>query len=233
MGIVNIEKFLNIKKKGKNFYLDIKTQGWNRMLSKMREDGVLLHRNKIKRDREIYSVYHLSELNEFKNISKKSGINCDVTIMNAGILNEKKGIGEMFPTYGHIHTSKRNEIYKVIRGRVFLVLVDKDAKKETIIDMKKGDEYLINFKYSHRVYTFNSAVVLGFVPNDAGHDYDAIKDKGFPYHLFYNKRNKEIIFKKNRKFGNFDLVFRHPENINSENLFFKDIEKMEKILGCN
>lgn len=228
---MDVEKFLNIKKKGKNFYLDIKTQGWNREIRKMKEDGVLLHGNKVKRNREVYKVYHLSELNKFKKICKKSGINCDVTIMNRGILNEKEGIGEMFPTYGHIHTSDRNEIYKVIRGRAFLVLVDEDAKKETIIDMKKGDEYLINFKYPHRIYTFNSAIVLGFVPNDAGHDYDAIKNKGFPYHLFYDQKNREIIFKKNNKFGNFDLVLGNSQNIDSENLFFKDIEKMKKMLG--
>ncbi len=227
---MEIEKFLNIKKKGRNFYLDIKTQGWNRELGKMKDDNVLLHSNKIKKNREIYKVYHLSELKEFKEICKKSGINCDVTIMNGGILKEKNGIGEMFPTYGHIHTSKRNEIYKVIRGRAFLVLVDEDVKKETIIDMKKGDEYLINFKYPHRVYTFNSAVVLGFVPNDAGHDYDAIKNRGFPYHLFYDTINKEIIFRKNKKFKNFDIALGIPQNIDSENLFWTNIEKMGEIL---
>lgn len=231
---MDIEKFLNIKKKGRNFYLDIKTHGWNRELLKMKDDNVLLHSNKIKKNREIYKVYHLSELDEFKNISRKSSINCDVTIMNAGILNEKNGIngtGEMFPTYGHIHTTQRNEIYKVIWGRTFLVLVDEDAKKETVIDMKKGDEYLINFKYSHRVYAFNSAVILGFVPNDAGHDYDAIKNKGFPYHLFYDRRSKEIIFKKNKKFGNFDIALERPQNIDSENLFWTNTKKMMEILG--
>jgi len=227
---MDIEKFLNIKKKGKNFYLNIKTQGWNRELDKMKEDNVLLHSNKAGKNREIYKVYHLSDLKEFKDISKKSGINCDVTIMNSGILKEKNGIGEMFPTYGHIHTARRNEIYKVIRGRIFLVLVNEDAKKETIIDMKKGDEYLINFKYPHRIYTFNSAVVLGFVPNDAGHDYDAIKNRGFPYHLFYDSINKEIIFKKNKKFKNFDIALGTPQNIDSENLFWTNIEKMKEIL---
>ncbi len=230
---MEIEKFLNIKKKGGNFYLDIKTQGWNRELGKMKNDNVLLHGNKVGKNMEIYKVYHLSELKEFKEICKKSGINCDVTIMNGGILKEKHGenfTGEMFPTYGHIHTARRNEIYKVIRGRAFLVLVDEDAKKETIIDMKKGDEYLINFKYTHRLYTFNSAVVLGFVPNDAGHDYDAIKNRGFPYHLFYDTINKEIIFKKNKKFKNFDIALGIPQNIDSENLFWTNIEKMERIL---
>ncbi len=231
---MDIEKFLNIKKKGKNFYLDIKTQGWNRELGKMKEDNVLLHSNKIKKNREIYKVYHLSELKEFKEICGKSGINCDVTIMNSGILKEKHGenlSGEMYPTYGHIHTAERNEIYKVIRGRAFLLLVDEDAKKETIIDMKKGDEYLINFKYPHRVYTFGSAVVLGFVPNDAGHDYDAIKNRGFPYHLFYDQKSKDIIFKKNKKFGNFDIALGKPQNIDSENLFWTNTGKMKEILG--
>lgn len=229
---MDIEKFLNIKRKGRNFYLDIKTKGWNRELSKMKDDNVLLHSNKIKiKNREIYKVYHLSDLEGFKDISKKSGINCDVTIMNAGILKEKNGIGEMFPTYGHVHTKRRNEIYKVIRGRVFLILVDEDKRKEVVIDMKKGDEYLINFKYPHRIYTFNSAVVLGFVPNDAGHDYDVIKNRGFPYHLFYDPINREIIFKKNKKFGNFDIALGTPQNIDSENLFWKDTERMKEILG--
>ncbi|OQX21174.1 MAG: hypothetical protein BWK75_03750 [Candidatus Altiarchaeales archaeon A3] len=227
---MDIEKILNIKKKGKNFYLDIKTQGWNRELGKMKDDNVLLHSNKIKKNREIYKVYHLSDLKEFKEVCKKSGINCDVTIMNGGILNEKNFTGEMFPTYGHIHTAPRNEIYKVIRGRAFLVLVDEDAKKETIIDMKKGDEFMINFKYPHRIYTFNSAVILGFVPNDAGHDYDAIKNMGFPYHLFYDQKNKDIIFKKNKKFGNFDIALGNPQNIDSENLFFTNIEKITSLL---
>ncbi|PKP55330.1 MAG: hypothetical protein CVT89_08820 [Candidatus Altiarchaeales archaeon HGW-Altiarchaeales-2] len=200
----------------------------------MKDDNVLLHSNKIKKNREIYKVYHLSELKEFKEICGKSGINCDVTIMNSGILKEKHGenlSGEMYPTYGHIHTAERNEIYKVIRGRTFLLLVDEDAKKETIIDMKKGDEYLINFKYPHRVYTFGSAVVLGFVPNDAGHDYDAIKNRGFPYHLFYDQKSKDILFKKNKKFGNFDIALGKPQNIDSENLFWTNTGKMKEILG--
>jgi len=230
---MDIEKILNIKKKGKNFYLDIKTQGWNRELSKLKDDNVLLHSNKIKKNREIYKVYHLSELKEFKKICSKSGINCDVTIMNKGILKEKNGSGEMFPTYGHIHTSKRNEIYKVIRGKMFLILVDENSRKETIIPMKKGDEYLIDSKYSHRMYTFDSAVVLGFVPNDAGHDYDAIKNKGFPVHLFYSPKNKEIILKKNKKFGNFDIALGSPQKIDSEKLFLENIEKLKKILGVS
>jgi len=65
---MDIEKFLNIKKKGRNFYLDIKTQGWNRELGKMKDDNVLLHSNKIKKNREIYKVYHLSELKEILGI---------------------------------------------------------------------------------------------------------------------------------------------------------------------
>jgi len=110
-------------------------------------------------------------------------------------------------------------------------MVDEESKKEIIVNMKEGDEYLINFKYLHRIYTYDSAVVLGFVPKDAGHNYDVIKNKGFPYHLFYDKNNDEILIKKNWRFGNFDIVFSNPQNIDSENLFFKNTKKMMEILG--
>jgi len=229
---MEIENFLNIKRKGGNFYLDVKTEGWSRNQKKLKTDNVLLHSRKIKgKDREIYRVYHLSELDKFKDISKESGINCDVTVMRKGIFDEGDGIGEMFLTYGHIHTEKRNEIYKVIKGEIFLIMVDEESKKEIIVNMKEGDEYLINFKYLHRIYTYDSAVVLGFVPKDAGHNYDVIKNKGFPYHLFYDKNNDEILIKKNWRFGNFDIVFSNPQNIDSENLFFKNTKKMMEILG--
>jgi len=208
---------------------------WNRNLNKLIEDNVVFDVDAVKKlfdtkgNIEIYSVYSLTNLPEFSEICKKIKVNCDVTVIHSGILS-KDDEGEAYITYGHIHETKRNEIYKVLEGEVFLAMYD--GSNQIIVQMNKGDEFLIEFKFVHRLYSIKGAVVLGFVPCDAGHNYEIVKNKGFPYAVFYNKKNKEIIYKKNKKFERnlINLIFKKPEKINSDELFFKNPEKIRKML---
>lgn len=226
------KKNLGIEIQGKKIVLDACPQ-WNRNLNKLVEDKVVFDFDAIKKlfdskgNIEIYRVYSLTKLPEFEEICRKTKINCDVTVLHSGILSEGDE-GEAYMTYGHMHETKRNEIYKVVEGEAFLVMYNDE--NEIVINMKKNDEFLINSEFIHRLYSIKGAIVLGFVPSDAGHNYNIVKNKGFPYTIFYNKKNEDIIYKKNKKFTDRNLIFRKPQKLNTEELFFKNPKELEKML---
>jgi oxalate decarboxylase/phosphoglucose isomerase-like protein (cupin superfamily) len=199
-----------------------KVDFWERRLTELLKDHVILTEEESvhKKDTLVYTVFHLDE---------KIDICCDATLLKFGKFPFKKR-GELFSTYGHLHERGFGECYLCLKNRVFLILTDKENFDTKIVKMKEGDVVFIDPKYMHRLTIKDAdALVLGFVPKEAGHDYDVIKNKGFPYHIFSNGK---IEFVCNEKYGlkKLSVVNAKKINLNPIHLFLKNTEKLREIL---
>jgi oxalate decarboxylase/phosphoglucose isomerase-like protein (cupin superfamily) len=161
---------------------------------------------KKKGDILIYEVYNLWKFNQFaKNLLKRFGLMTDITFLKSGTFS-LKGKGEAFCTYGHIHQKNLGEVYQVLKNDCFLLLSHKKTFNTYLIKIKEGYSFFIHPSFIHRIVSGKKdCVVLNFVPEDAGHDYTIVKNKGFPFHVFYDK-NKKLYFKENEKYPKVGLV---------------------------
>jgi len=212
---------LDIKRHRKNYVVKIRGMeegpttpkvGWKRSLSKLVEDRVILDYNAGKEfletegDVTIYEVINLWRfVPGIAEISERSRVYCDITVLDHGIISTT-GFGELFLTYGHDHTRRFGEIYSVLAGKGNLIMYMPGINVTKVVRMKKGDEYYIPPGWVHRFYCSDEGVVLaGFVPHEAGHKYETVKGRGFPYHLFYDEEKGEVMYMKNPKFERAEL----------------------------
>ena len=198
-----------------------KVDFWERRLNELLKDRVILSREVQKRDNTlVYTVFHLDE---------KYDVCCDATLLKFGKFSSEKR-GELFSTYGHAHKKEFGECYLCLKNHVFLILTDKGNFDTKIIKMKEGNVVFIDPKYMHRLTIKDAdALVLGFVPKEAGHDYNIIKKMGFPYHIFSNDR---IEFVCNERYGLKKLTVLSAKriNLNPIHLFLRNTEKLKDIL---
>lgn len=238
MAIGISELGISIGQRGKNYDVKAhgKSVGWERRLGKLVADGVLLDCTAAKRllakrgDIVVYKVLNLGEFApRIKEISEKWGINCDVTVLDYGVFSPGAE-GELFCTYGHRHETRCAEIYRVLAGNAILALFDEKAARQRVVLMRERDECMIEPGYAHRLYcgADSGAVVLGFVPKKAGHDYGAVSGRGFPYHPF----KAEILrYERNPRYGGVSLRVEHGcKRIGATELFFNSPEKLKAML---
>jgi len=216
------------ERKGKlNVTFKGRPKSWKRFASKLINDRVILDiknaRNflKIKGDREVYRVFHF----------ESNGLSCDFTLLRHGLLSISKK-GELFLTYGHLHEKHRGEAYSVLRNDCFFELVNKKTFETFIIHLKKGDSIFIHPRFLHRIISHKKdCLVFNFVPEDAGHNYRIIKNRGFPFHLLYDLRSKDIEIVKNKRYRKGKLKF--IKKIRSKDpikLFERNPSKLKEIL---
>ena len=132
----------------------------------------------------IYEVYEC----------ETKGLNFATTIIYPG-----KVENEYFMTKGHIHKKNTDEIYIGIKGRGLILLQSKDdflsfeIKKDMIIHVPEG--------YAHRSVNISNEnlVFLAIYANDAGHDYDFIKRKGFRKRVIEKNGEYSLIENPNYK----------------------------------
>jgi len=93
---------------------------------------------------------------------------------------------EYFMTHGHFHVERdRAEYYGCIVGRGMVIMMD-TARRTWAEPMAPGSVHYIAGNVAHRVAN-TGQTPLKFVacwPSDAGHDYEAIRQKGFGARLF-------------------------------------------------
>lgn len=204
-----------------------KIEGWKRTLRELIHDKVILQVEegekllRQKGDMVIYEVFHLDE---------KLGIACDLTLLRFGKFSPSNS-GELFSTYGHLHEKNFGECYICVKNGVFLILVDKNSFATKILKMKEGNAVFIHHKYIHRLTVKNSdAAILGFVLKETGHDYEIVKNKGFPYHIF--SKNKGFMFMHNERYEAKQLTLSKPKKIsvNPIRLFLNNPEKLKDML---
>ena len=132
----------------------------------------------------IYEVYEC----------ETKGLNFATTIIYPG-----KVENEYFMTKGHVHKKRADEIYIGIKGRGLILLQSKDdflsfeIKKDMIIHVPEG--------YAHRSVNISNEnlVFLAIYANDAGHDYDFIKRKGFRKRVIEKNGEYSLIENPNYK----------------------------------
>ncbi|NYZ79390.1 hypothetical protein H0N99_04550 [Candidatus Micrarchaeota archaeon] len=227
---------IEIKEQGKSYSVNYENaSGWSRSLSRLVEDEVVFSmrdaRELLKKgDVVIYEVYNLwKTLPKIRELSEKTGINCDVTVLNHGIISTS-GSGELFFTYGHRHEKCYSEIYSLLAGEAFLVSYEEDRKRTTMTHMEEGDEVLISPTSIHRLYCGRKgAVVVGLVPKEAGHNYEAVKGRGVPYAVFLKEGQYE--YPKNPKFKDVELELSDASKGRTLEYFFETPDEVKNLLG--
>lgn len=223
-----------IKSKGSKISLvfDKKPVFWRRFLSQMIKDKVIFQINEAKKkmkregDVEIYNVFNLWKFDEkAKRILKDYDLQMDLTLLFSGTFSIKKG--ELFSTYGHKHEKYFGEFYLVLKNSCFLILSDLESKETKILRLKENRCAFIHPKYIHRLTCGKKdSLILGIVPKGAGHDYNIVKGRGFPFHIFLEKTFK---IRRNPKFKSHIFKFKRPKNMKCLK-FLKNFKKMEEIL---
>lgn len=234
-----------ISRAGRNFSVSVAGPGpdvpaWKRTLAKLVEDKVILEPDEgkalIKKsgDLLVYDVLNLSKsIPALKAVDETTGVACDITSIRHGVISTM-GFGELFPTYGHAHEAQLGEIYSVLAGNGFLLLYQPGANATRAIRMGRGDEHYIPPGWVHRFYCGTEGVVIaGFVPHAAGHNYGAVKGKGFPYHIFYDMLRNETIFRHNSAFGpaGLQVVEAQKKPINAIEKYLNSPLELQRLLG--
>ncbi len=168
---------------------------WERKVEKLAKDGVLLQKPTIGKDRIVYYVFKLGLfVDSLKALSNDLNLHLDVTLLKRGTFSKKK-LSEVFCTYGHKHEKKRGELYVALKNSCMLELYDPKKDKTVFLSLEEGSQAFIHPKFYHRLVAGNKdCLVLGVVPKDAGHDYEVVKRKGFPYHVIDDTGNNKKNF---------------------------------------
>ena len=154
----------------------------------------------------------------------------DITLLKHGIFSLEEN-GEAFCTYGHAHQKNLGEVYQVLKNDCFLLLTHKKTFNSYLIKIKEGFSFFIHPFFIHRLISGKKdTIVLNFVPKDAGHNYDIVKNRGFPFHVFYGK-NEKLFFKENEKYPKAGLVLLEKiKKLNVLKLAEKTPEKLKEML---
>ncbi len=203
---------------------------WERKMSELIRDGVILDLKNAKRaleffgDTTVYYVYNLWKgIEVYKKIKDKFKLNLDLTLLKFGRFSITKN-GETFLTYGHKHEKNRGEFYTVLKNECYLLLSDLEKKESIIIEMKEGTSAFIHPRFIHRLISIGKdCLILGIVPEDAGHDYNIVKKRGFPHHLFIQDGWLKVV--ENKKYGKFSIKKISAKRISVS------ISKLSKILN--
>jgi glucose-6-phosphate isomerase len=208
-----LKEIKEVKVKGDQFleveFKEIPTF-WERRMSELINDGVVLDLKNAKKalevsgDKIVYYVYNLwNGIKKYKKIKERYKINFDVTLLKSGIFSPTKN-GETFLTYGHKHEKERGEFYTTLKNGCYLLLSDLERKRSVIVEMEEGSSVLIHPKFIHRLISIGEdCLVLGVVPEDAGHNYNIVKNKGFPHHIFIQDGKLKIV--ENKKYNGFSI----------------------------
>lgn len=207
-----------------------------RFASELLEDKVIMDIKNAKNlldssgDLVVYEVYNLWKSDRFaKRMLRDSRLMADITRLNHGLFSLGK-TGELFCTYGHAHEGFSGEVYHVIKNDCFILLSDKKNFKTFLVPLKEKSSIFIHPTFMHRlVCGKRDSIVLGFVPEEAGHDYNIVKNMGFPFHVFSDDKIKKILLKKNPKYSN--AKFTYVEKFRSKFDAMKLVKGREKFLA--
>ncbi len=222
-------------------FFDFKKEipNWKRYASELIKDRVILDLENAKKmveacgDFIVYELYQLwKAVEKFKKLYEKTKIVSDVTILNHGIFSLSNK-GELFSTYGHAHEAEVGEAHYVLKNKCFLILSDKKTYETFIIELREGDFVYIHPRFLHRTTSFKKdCLFITFAPEKAGHNYLAVKGKGFPFHLFYDKKKDKFEIRKNERYkgGEYKLIKKIKKKLNPLNLLEKNPEKLKDML---
>ena len=229
-----------LKQKKDRLLLDLKEEipNWERHASELIKDKVILDLKNAKElvktqgDFVVYKIYNLwKSIDSFRKIYEKTRIVSDVTLLKHGIFSSSSK-GELFSTYGHAHETEAGEAYYILKNECFLLLSDKKTYETFIVKLGENDFVYVHPRFLHRTTSFKKdCLFITFAPEKAGHDYEAVKGRGFPFHLFYDEEKQRIEVRKNPKYrASYRLIKRVKKGLNPLNLAKRNPEKLKDIL---
>ncbi|MEM5836359.1 MAG: glucose-6-phosphate isomerase family protein [Candidatus Aenigmatarchaeota archaeon] len=230
----------SIKKFGKELSLDFgkKVDHKERKISELLRDRVIIDLENAKElmqkrgDLTVYEVFNLWKFYDpSKDFLKKFGLRIDVTLLKQGVFSLGRS-GEAFCTYGHAHKKNFGEVYIVLKNECYVLLSHMKTFNSYLVKIKEGFSFFIHPSFMHRLISGKKdCVVVNFVPEKAGHDYDVVKNRGFPFHIFYDK-NKNLEFKENKKYPEAGLVLiKKLKKLNVLKLAEENPKKLKEILN--
>jgi len=212
---------------------------WRRLASQLVKDRVIVDIENAKKligkrgDFVVYEVFNIWKfVNVVKTISERIKVSSNITLLKHGIFS-LENYGELFSTYGHAHREYYGEFYTILKNQCFVVLTNKKSNDTFIVNLKEGDSIFIHPKFLHRVVSYKKDVLmLDTSPRKTGHDYKIIKNRGFPFHVFYNSKNDKIEFVKNKRYkkGKLKFIKKIKSKVSPIKLFEKNPEKLKDIL---
>lgn len=137
----------------------------------------------------IYEVYAYETRKEPGNLSFAT------TILYPGKIGK-----EFYMTKGHFHMKRdRSEIYLGIAGSGLMLIMNEDGET-SIIEIKPNTIIYVPPNHAHRAVNTGKErlIFLAIYPSDAGHDYEAIIERGFSKIIIED--NGEIRVIDNPKF---------------------------------
>ncbi|MCD4671075.1 MAG: glucose-6-phosphate isomerase [Anaerolineaceae bacterium] len=132
----------------------------------------------------LYRVYPMKASGE------EAGLLVGTSVIEPGIVGK-----EYFMTKGHFHLlEKAPEVYFTLSGEG-MILIETANGNAVAQKMKKGTIHYIPGKWAHRTINTGAVPLIFFAvwPANAGHNYGAIKDKGFATLVVKGKDGPELI----------------------------------------
>ena len=159
---------------------------WSRKLSEMvevYEEDKLTQELALNKNKVVYTVYE-------HELPKKEGHLIPVTtILHAGRVGD-----QFFMTKGHYHEERGTaEVYVILNG-VGVLLMQTEEGEHNEIEFCKGDLLYIPPFWAHRMVNVSNKeplIFYGVYPANAGHDYEAIANKGFVKKVIFEKNNEK------------------------------------------
>ncbi|MCS7093690.1 MAG: glucose-6-phosphate isomerase family protein [Candidatus Aenigmarchaeota archaeon] len=177
-------------------------------------------------DLPVYYVYNLwNGIDYYRKIKNDYKLNFDLTLLKGGVFYPGE-ISEFFLTYGHVHEKERGEVYRVLKNECMIMLADLKKKVCFYSELKEGDIFFVHPKYAHRlISTGRDCLVLCISPEDAGHNYEIIKGRGFPYHFFLENGWIKIV--ENKKYKD---EFKIRKVFQKNKIDLENLDKIREIL---
>ena len=112
----------------------------------------------------------------FETPKVEGNLSAAITILNSGKIGD-----EYYMTKGHFHKKESaSEIYICLSGRGLLLMQNRKGEVD-VQEMARGRVIYVPPGWAHRAINIGSTklIFLAIYPSDAGHDYGAIKERGF------------------------------------------------------
>ena len=140
--------------------------------------------NMLEENPVLYRVYPVKASGE------ENGLLVGTSIIEPGTVGN-----EYFMTKGHFHSlAEAPEVYFTLSGEGIILI--ETAEGNTVSQkMKKGAIHYIPGKWAHRTINTGDVPLIFFAvwPANAGHNYGAIKEKGFATLVVKGKNSPELI----------------------------------------
>ena len=143
----------------------------------------------LKEDPVLYRVYPM------KSSGEENGLLIGTSVIEPGMVGN-----EYFMTKGHFHAlAQAPEVYFTLSGQGIILIETADGTTVSQT-MKKGAIHYIPGKWAHRTINTGDVPLIFFAvwPANAGHNYGAIKDKGFATLVIKGKNGPKLV--KNPKY---------------------------------